>query len=64
MKSINFSTGVKEYAINDDENNKIRININDLNIPNRTKEVQDFFEAMAENIKMKIDRLQQKKWLI
>ena len=37
MKSINFSTGVKEYAINDDENNKIRININDLNIPNRVK---------------------------
>ena len=51
MKSINFSTGVKEYAINDDENNKIRININDLNIPNRTKEVQDFFEAMAEKYK-------------
>ena len=51
MKSINFSTGVKEYAINDDENNKIRININDLNIPNRTKEVQDFFESMAEKYK-------------
>lgn len=51
MKSINFSTGYKEYVINDDENNKIRINISDLNIPSRAKEVQDFFNNMAEKYK-------------
>lgn len=51
MKSINFNTGYKEYIINDDENNKIRININDQNIPKRIQEVQTFFDEMSEKYK-------------
>lgn len=39
MKSIQFSTGVREYAINGDETNVIRINIADMNLPARMKAV-------------------------
>lgn len=39
MKSIQFSTGVREYAINGDERNVIRINIADMNLPARMKRV-------------------------
>lgn len=39
MKSIQFSTGVREYAINGDESNVIRINIADMNLPARMKAV-------------------------
>lgn len=51
MKSISFNTGYKEYAINDNANNTIRINMSDLNLPHRIKEVQDFFDNMAEKYK-------------
>lgn len=51
MQSINFSTGYKEYIINNDENNKIRINISDMNIPHRAVECKSFFDSMAEKYK-------------
>ena len=51
MQSINFNIGYKEYIINNDENNKVRININDLNIPHRIEECQSFFDEMAEKYK-------------
>lgn len=51
MQSINFNTGYKEYIINGDETTKIRINVNDLNIPNRINECQKFFDEMAEKYK-------------
>lgn len=40
MKSINYSTGMTEYAINGDENNVVRINIHDVNILKRIKKAQ------------------------
>ncbi len=51
MKSINFNVGYKEYMINNDPNNLIRINVNDLNIPHRIEEVKDFFDKTAEKYK-------------
>lgn len=51
MQSINFNIGYKEYIINNDENNKVRININDLNIPHRIEECQSFFDETAEKYK-------------
>lgn len=37
MQSINFDTGYKTYAINNDENNVIHVNLADTNIPKRIK---------------------------
>lgn len=37
MQSINFNTGYKTYAINEDENNVIRVNLADLNLQTRLK---------------------------
>ena len=39
MQSINFDTGYKTYAVNGDENNVIRINVADLSIKARIKEM-------------------------
>lgn len=38
MRSINFNSGLKEYAVNGDEKNVIRINVSDLNIKSRFDE--------------------------
>lgn len=35
MQSINFAKGYKTYAINDDENNIVKINVADPNLKNR-----------------------------
>lgn len=43
MKSINFDTGIKKYAVNGDENNVISINVNDINLLRRIKESEDLF---------------------
>lgn len=51
MQSINFNTGYKEYIINNDKNNKIRINISDMNIPQRAGECKSFFDEMADRYK-------------
>ena len=39
MQSINFDTGYKTYAVNGDESNVIRINVADLSIKSRIKEM-------------------------
>lgn len=40
MQSINFQTGVwREYAINGDENNTIRVNISDINTVGRMQDI-------------------------
>ncbi|MDO5125334.1 MAG: hypothetical protein Q4D35_03040 [Ruminococcus sp.] len=57
MKSINFNTGYKEYIVNGDESCKIRINLNDANIPARVKECQAFFDEMSEKYKDVDDKL-------
>ena len=51
MRSINFNTGYKEYAINNDENKTVKININDININKRAKEVEKFFIDLSEKYK-------------
>lgn len=51
MQSINFSTGIKEYAVNGDENNVIRINVSDLNISKRYQEASEKIEKLAEKYK-------------
>ena len=50
MKSINFNTGIKEYAVNGDENNCIRINISDMNIAARFKECANMFDEIQADI--------------
>lgn len=48
MRSINFSTGIREYAVNGDENNTIRVNLSDLNIMKRAEEAMENAAAMQE----------------
>lgn len=48
MKSINYSTGYKTYALNGDEDNVIRINVSDFNILKRAKEVQAFIDTLGD----------------
>lgn len=50
MKSINFNSGIKEYAVNGDENNVIRINVGDMNIAARFKENVNFFDEIEKDI--------------
>lgn len=50
MKSINFNTGIKKYAVNGDENNVISININDINLLKRIKESEDIFTPILERL--------------
>ncbi len=35
MKTINFDNGVREYALNGDEKNVIRVNVSDVNLMHR-----------------------------
>lgn len=46
MKSINFNTGVKRYAINGDESNVVSVNVNDVNLPKRIGECQAELDAI------------------
>lgn len=48
MKSVNYNSGYKTYALNGDESNVIRINVSDVNILKRVKEVQDFMSALED----------------
>lgn len=48
MKSINYGTGYKTYALNGDENNVIKINVSDINILKRAKEVQSFIDSLGD----------------
>lgn len=47
MKSIAFATGMREYAINGDESNVIRVNLMDMNLPTRMKAVGKQLDALA-----------------
>jgi len=50
MKSINFNTGIKRYAVNGDENNVIAININDLNLMKRIQDAQNVFDPILSRL--------------
>ena len=50
MQSINFATGIKEYAVNGDESNVIRINVSDMNIAARFREHIDMFDKIESDI--------------
>lgn len=47
MKSINFRTGFKEYAINGNEDNPIRINVTDINLKKRIDAAESKFNEIA-----------------
>lgn len=56
MKSLNFSTGIyREYAINGDESNTIRVNIADTNLFKRFSEVEAEARATFESLKSSHD---------
>ncbi len=50
MKSINFNTGIKTYAINGDETNTISININDINLLKRIKDAENLFDPILARL--------------
>lgn len=50
MKSINFDTGVKRYALNGDENNCIEINVCDPNVIARFERLQPVLEAELDKV--------------
>lgn len=47
MKSLQFETGYKEYALNDDQSNTIRICLTDANLPQRIRKAQERIETIA-----------------
>lgn len=54
MQSINFDRGnYKEFAINGDENNTIKINISDLGIMTRLQDVFKRIDGIIEDVKQK-----------
>lgn len=62
MQSINYDTGVREYALNGDESNTIKIMISDLNLIVRINDMQEKlsdiaagFEDMTANQVMEMD---------
>ena len=50
MQSINFNDGYKEFAVNGDENNVIRVNVTDINIVNRMKEAMNKCDEAMEKL--------------
>lgn len=50
MKSINFNSGIKTYAVNGDENNVIKVNIADINMSQRIKESEAKFDEITAKI--------------
>lgn len=50
MKSINFNTSIKQYAVNGDENNAISINVSDLNLYKRIMEAETAFDPFFERL--------------
>lgn len=55
MKSINFDDGYKVYALNNDENNTVRICVTDFNMPARYEEAQKAIEKLVEEMKASKD---------
>lgn len=50
MKSINFNTGIKRYAVNGDENNVVAINVSDLNMLKRIKDAETVFDPILARL--------------
>lgn len=50
MKSINFDTGARHYAINGDENNTVSININDINLFGRIQKAKEIFDPILARL--------------
>lgn len=50
MKSINFNTGIKKYAINGDEDNAVSINVSDLNLFKRIKDSETAFDPILARL--------------
>lgn len=50
MKSINFNSGIKTYAVNGDESNVIKVNISDINIAQRIKETEEKIDKIGVEI--------------
>ena len=51
MKSINFNSGKREYAVNGDENNVISVNISDLNLGKRIEDMSAKSDELQEKYK-------------
>lgn len=51
MQSISFDTGFKAYAINNDENRVIRINVADANLQEKVEKVFNVLEEMENKLK-------------
>lgn len=47
MKNISFDNGVREYAVNGNEAEPIRINVTDLNLPKRLESAQKRLDEIA-----------------
>ena len=48
MKSLNFDSGIREYAVNGDESRIVRVNITDLNLGKRIEDLSAEFDRMKE----------------
>lgn len=48
MKSLNFDSGIREYAVNGDESRVVRVNITDLNLGKRLEDLSADFERMKQ----------------
>lgn len=46
MKTINFDNGVREYALNGDEKNVIRVNVSDVNLMHRLAQLENKVNEM------------------
>lgn len=56
MKSINFQTGVwREYAVNGDETNTVRVNISDINVIGRMQDIIGQAQEMFANLREQHD---------
>ena len=56
MKSINFQTGVwREYAVNGDETNTVRVNISDINVIGRMQSIIGQAQEMFTNLREQHD---------
>jgi hypothetical protein len=51
MKSINFDSGFREYALNGDEKNTVKINTTDINLIGRIKEMENKVNDLQSEIK-------------
>lgn len=48
MKSLNFDSGIREYAVNGDDSRVVRVNITDLNLGKRIEDLSAEFDRMRE----------------